>query len=112
MQLIISLAFKACSMMFTFLKIYAVWLPFKGRLHHWFLEELIPSNHLVFKIHIIKLICENFIKISLHVFKRTANNGFYFIKYFVHVHIINATRWSADHRFKIPIKIALFFKMK
>ena len=89
MQLIISLALKACRMHDVHI-FYAVWLPFKGRLHHWFLKELIPCNHLVFIIHIIKLICEHFIKISLHVFKKTANNGFYFIKHFVHIYIINS----------------------
>ena len=45
------------------------------------------SSHQVFKIHIIKLTCENFIKIGAHIFKKTMNNGFCFISDFVHVHI-------------------------
>ena len=53
----------------------------------WFLEECIHSNHLVFKIHMIKLTCENFIKFGVQVFEKTANNGFYFISYFVHVYM-------------------------
>ena len=43
---------------------------------------MIDFNHLVFKIQIIKLTCENFIKIGVHVFEKKVNNGFYF-SYFV-----------------------------
>ena len=41
----------------------------------WFLEEYIPSNHLVVKIHMVKLTCGNFIKFGdVQVFGKAASS--------------------------------------
>ena len=60
---------------------------FKGMIQDWFLEECIHSNHLVFKIDMIKITCEHFIKFGVQVFEKPANNGFYLNSYFVHVYM-------------------------
>lgn len=60
---------------------------FKGMIQHCFFKEIINSNHLVFRIHIIELglSCHHFNKICVHIFEKTASKHFCF---FVHDHIV------------------------